>query len=146
MDHASEGCVQPVVIALQNGVEFVVVTASATDRQSEKRFAGRTNHFVDGVRANLSGLISVLVADIVIGSGDKKGRSYFDIELARGDHIASDMLANELIHGHVIVERTDHVVAERPQVVDNIVSFESNAFSKPYDIKPVPRPMFAVCW
>ena len=45
----SEKCLQPVVVALRDRLELVVVTARATDGETEERERGRVRHVVQGI-------------------------------------------------------------------------------------------------
>ena len=144
MIHPREDRGEPVVIRLRDGIELVIVATRAVDRQPQKRTARRGDDFVDRVRADQSGLGGILVADIVVRSGDKKGGADFNRRIVLPDHVARELFAHEAIEWLVVVERFDDVIAERPGVADDLVALKAAAFAEANDIEPVPAPLFAV--
>ena len=70
MVYAGEDGVHGVVVALEERIELVIVTAGAAEGDAEEGFAGGAEHFVDGVGADDGGLGGVLVTDVVVGSAD----------------------------------------------------------------------------
>src|SRR5690606_558829 len=142
--NAGKGRIQAVVVLLRDRIELVIVTAGAADRQPQKRLGCRGDHFVECVRPDLRRLGGILIADIVVGSSNQKRAADRNRGIVRGENIARQMLANELIERLVLVERTDDIVAERPQAADQKVALEAVALAESHDIQPVSAPPLAV--
>ena len=122
----------------------MVVAASTADREPEECLACRPNDFVDRVGPNLCRLDRVAIAHIVVGSRDQKCRPDGHVRVVTAEHIASQVLANELIKRLVLVDRTNHVISKRPNVVDDHIPLIPNALTKTDDVQPVSPPTFAV--
>ena len=82
--------------------------------------------------------------DLVPGAADVVPRGDQRVEVARVQHVAGDLLPDELVVGQVAVERLDHPVAVAPGVVADVVALEALALAEPDDVEPVPRPALAV--
>ena len=146
VSHARERRVHSVVVFLGNRVELVVVTASATERQSQERFARGTNHFVQRICSNLCCLHRILISNAVIGTGYEKRTSHRNFRLILSQNVARNVFTYELIKWLVLVERLNHIVAKRPELVDEEVLLKSVALAEPYDIQPMSPPSLAVVW
>ena len=66
-----------------------------------------------------------------------------DPKLTTAD-IARQVLAYKLIERFVVIERGDHIVAKRPGVINDDISFKAIAFAKADDIQPMTPPLFTV--
>ena len=102
-----------VEVALRDRVEFVVVALGAAERQAEDGFAERF-HAIDVVVGeilfgNRAALVRVHVVALEAG-GDELGLG------AIGQQVAGELLAEELVVGHIRVERVDDPVAPEPHV------------------------------
>ena len=58
---------------------------------------------------------------------------------ARLEEIAGDLLADETVEGHVVVDRPDHPIAVAPGVGLLVVALVAVGLGIPDDIEPVPR-------
>ena len=133
--HSREDRLHRVVIDLRDRVELVVVATGAADGQTEERAAGGAHHVVQFVGALLSGQAGIGTLHAVIRSAhDETGR------LVRAEHVARKLLGDELRERHVVVERTDDVVAIRPRIGARLIRLEAIAFGKADHVEPVPRP------
>ena len=73
MANSGEGRIETVVIALQDGIELVIVTASAAQRQPEEGLPGGVDDFIQRVRAGLGCLYCILIANVVVRASYQKG-------------------------------------------------------------------------
>ena len=79
----------------------------------------------------------------VVHSGDKEPRCC--CTFASGQQlVAEELQADELVIGHVAVQRVDDPVTVGPGRFARPVTFEPVAFPEANDIEPVPAPAFAV--
>ena len=138
--------IETVIVSLCNRVELVVVTSRTSQRHSQKRFAGGADDFVQRVGANLSRLNWILIADIVVRTRHQKCRTDRHVRIVLPKDVTRDVFANELIDWFAFVDRPDHVIAKRPDVVDDDVPFVPDAFPEADDVQPVSTPSFTVMW
>ena len=143
-EHGLEG----VVLRLGDGVELVVVAARAVDREALEG-AEHVRH--DVITVEVAGLLLVDgafaefdVTDVVPGTcgehpcGDDRAR------VILVEHVACELLCDEVGVGFVLVERADHPVPVRPGVRARLVLVVAVGVGVVDDIKPVPRPALAV--
>ena len=141
-----QDAVEGVKVALADGVELVVVAAGAGDRQAEEAFGedvdlvvGEGRLFVEGV-----GRGEAVRHHPVMGGAE--GR-FVDVQLPVDsrdrEQVPRDVLANEPIVRHVVVERPDQVVAIAPGERDGRVALAAVRFGEPEPVHPVPRPALA---
>ncbi len=100
----SEHPVQGVVILHRDGIELVVVAASARDGQAQEAARDDVDAVVDDV---------VLVVKKPPAESEEPERGERGLVLAERQAVGGDLLDDEAIKGEVGVERTDHVVAVR---------------------------------
>ena len=127
---------EAVVVALREGVVFVVVALGAFEGRAKPDDAQRADAVVDLVHARL----------LRVGAGlDVRGRAAVE---AGGDalrlggvrqHIAGKLLDGELREGHVGVERVDNPVAIRPEVAE-VVALEAVGVCVTCVVEPRPGP------
>ena len=122
----------------------MVMTARAAYGQAKKGFGAGTNHFINGVGADLSSLGGILISHIIIWTTNQESGSNFDIRLIGAELVTGKMLLDQSAQGFVLIKRTDDVVTERPGVSNDFVTLKSATFTKTYDIQPVPPPSFPV--
>ncbi|MEY3958659.1 MAG: hypothetical protein RJA37_1262 [Verrucomicrobiota bacterium] len=103
-----------------------------------------SDHVVDRRGADVLLRDHVLVADVIVRSGDEEGAADLDLRPAFADDVAGEVLADELVEGLVLIQRADHVVAEGPEVIDDEVPFEAVAFAEAHHVEPAAAPLFAV--
>ena len=129
------------VVALGDGVEFMVVAAGAAGGEAED-YGGRRVDEVgedfDAVDVGLVGEAVAVGADAEeAGAGD--GGGFFAVEF-----VAGDLLAEEAGVGFVGVEGVDDVVAIAPGVGDVGIEFEAGGVGVADEVEPVAAPFFAV--
>ena len=132
-----------VILLLRDRVELVIVAAGAVDRQAEERLPERARRGPPARRTaspSASRTSPRSVADLVPGPADEIARGDQGLEVVRVQHVAGDLLPDELVVGQVAVERLDHPVAVAPGVVADVVVLEALALAEPDDVQPVPRP------
>ena len=142
--HTLKRRAQPVIVLRGDRIEFVVVAARTVDRHPQKRPTRRRNEIVEGRRANILPSRHILITDVVVRPGDEKRAADFSFRPVLTDQIAGEMFDYELIERLVVVERADHVVAKRPEIVDEKIPLETIALTKANDVEPVPPPALAV--
>ena len=135
-----------VIIGLLNRVEFMVVTACASHSQAEECGTGCHHGVVNCICTNLGGLNRILIANIVERTNRQKCNTEHVVRSVRCHGIACNMLSNELIERFVLIQRSNHIIAKRPRVIDQNISLKTIRLTKPGDIKPVAAPAFAICW
>ena len=144
MHRAGESRIHRVIILRRERIEFVVVAARAAERDAKESLTRRADHFIERVRADLRCRDGILVADIVVRPRNEKRGADFRVRLIFPDHIAGEMLADELIERLVVVERADDVVTERPEILNDLIPLVAAALAEAHDIQPVPPPVLAV--
>ena len=127
-------------IILGNRVKFVVVATGTTDRHSHRcRAVGA--HAVHGIFDEpLLRDCPSLVGDAVVAV--KRGGELL-VERGVREEIASQLLSEELVIGHVFIEGVDHPIAPRPARAEHFV-VEGVAVAVAGDIEPIDRHAFAV--
>jgi hypothetical protein len=121
----------------------VVVTASATQREAEKRLADRIDLLIDDIHAQL---FLVVVADDLGTEHEKAGRGNLFVPLflpGAGKQITCDLLAHELVERFVLVKRIDDVVSKSPSVVVGKILVRPVRIGIAGDIQPVAAPALA---
>ncbi len=144
MDDTFEGRPNPVVVFGRDGIELMVMAFRAVDRQAQEGAPGRCDHVVEGSGSDDLLRDQVLIVDVIIGPGDEERAADLDLGLELPDHVASEVLAYELVEGLVLVERADDVVPEWVKVIDDNVALEAVALAEADDVEPVAAPAFAV--
>jgi len=81
--------------------------------------------------------------DSVFDPGDQKPGRHGGPRVVRPQLIPGQLQPDELVEGHVLVERADDEVPVTPCLGAVVVHFESVAFGKPRDIQPVASPSLA---
>ena len=122
----------------------MVVTARAVDRETDERLPDRADDLLEFILPR--GFLHELAAahDRVVQPGDEEADRLLPGWVTRLEHVASDLHPHKLVVRHVVVQRADHPVAIRPEVVADVVPLETVALSEPREIQPVPAPAFAV--
>jgi len=142
-----EHAVQRVVVGLADRVELVVVAARAGDRLAEEGLAEHVDLVVDEPDLLLERLgRQVAVEDEAVVRGADHGLvdAARCVDARRLQQVARDVLADQLVVGHVLVERADQVVAILIRVGDRRVAFGAVGVRVAHDVHPVPRPALAV--
>ena len=136
----SEKRLQPVVVALRNRLELVVVTARATDGETEQRERGRVGHVIQGIAPALH-----LIGGIDhVGSEEVERRRDLRIRIAREKFITRQLFTDETVVGLVRVQGPHHVVTVAPRVGPRRIVLEAVTLRKAGQIQPVSPPPLAV--
>ncbi len=144
MADPGKGRVSAIVVGLADRIEFVIVTAGAAERHTQKSLAGRVDDFIQGIGPNLGGLSRVLIVNAVVRARYEKGRSDLYIGISLAEYIARQMLPHEGIEGLVLVDRTNDVVAKGPEILNDPILLEADAFAEAYDIQPMAPPTLSI--
>ena len=136
--HALKHRFDGVVITLRDRIEFVVVTTRAADREPEESSGRRADDVVQLVRALVPGQDFIGTFHLVPRPSDQKTGG-----LIRAQHVAGDLLENEVVVWFVLGEGVNDVVAVRPGVGARLVHFKTVGFGETNDIEPVSGPAFA---
>ena len=56
------------------------------------------------------------------------------------------MFPPKLIKWFVFIEGPNHVIAEGPDIINDLIAFKSSAFREPDDIQPVSSPSLTIAW
>ena len=126
----------------------MVVATSAVDGQADEGRDRARDHVVAVEQPGLElvdGPFPQLdVADEIPGTGGDESGCDHAGGIARGEHVAGDLLADEPAVGKVAVEGPDHVVAIRPGVVAALVLVVAVRIAVMGHVEPVPAPSLAV--
>ena len=129
----------------------MVVAAGAGDGHAEKRLAEHVDLVVDAV-----GLIGAGIDGRVLGFAqppeaggedrfvEKEMRPLFGAAARAGQQVAGQVLADELIVGHVVIESADQVVAILPGVGNCKVELVALRLGVAHHVEPMPRPALAI--
>eukprot|EP00913_Durusdinium_trenchii_P028312 g26540.t1 len=136
----------PVVFALANRVELMVVAARTIDRKAEKCLPDGTDDVFKLVLPHdrFHGSALLILADLVISTRDEKPGGDNRLWVSRSQHVAGELAAGEFIVRKIGVESIDHPVAVAPGVGPHPIPFEALAFAEPHDVEPVTCPAFTV--
>ena len=130
---------QTVIFCLRNRIVHVVVAASTSDRQSEKRLHRVIDSF------SYPGLAT----EHFIIAGEKAGRAQ-QIRIGGRKFIAGKHCSHHAVVGHVGIQRFHDPVTPTPDVllaVANLLAVSpSGPVAVPPDIHPVPAPSLAELW
>ncbi len=135
-----EAGLETVVVGLFDGVELMVVAASATDGEAHEREAGV---FGDVVEDFLTLLHHVGSVDVFGIKTDEAGCDE-GVGIVGFEFVAGDLLTEEAIVGKVVVEEPDDVVAVTMGVFAEAVVFEAFGFAVADQVEPMLSPAFAI--
>ena len=91
MLNPGEDRLQGVIVALRDGVEFMIVTFRAADREPQEREACGRHQIVQVVQPLLARQFHVGATDHVVSAGDQKTRRGVGARL-----IAGELITNEI--------------------------------------------------
>ncbi len=129
-----------VILALLDGIVFVIVALGAADRQAQKDRA-RGGHAVE---QRLDAVLLLIHAAFLVDHGvAMEAGGDFLIERGVRQQVASQLLDRELIERHVAVERVDHPIAVMPHHA-RIVIAKSVGVGIARGVQPVAAPALAV--
>src|SRR6202035_2733868 len=113
---------QAVIVFSRDRIELVVMAARTVDGEAQKGAAGVGDDVVERGGADVLLRDDVLVADIIVWTGDEEGAAALDLRVVLADHIARKVFDDELVKRLVVIDGLDDVIAERPEIVDDEVS------------------------
>lgn len=130
-----------------NGIEFVVVTAGASDGGGLEGFGEGVDLVIDDFITDLRQADAIVVVDFaeaVEGGADDGFVELLLVVPARViEQVTGDMFTNELVVGKILVEGADQIIAITPGVVHLVIPFVAMGFGKADDIEPMPGPALA---
>src|SRR5580698_2302857 len=130
-----EDALQRVVIAGGDGIELVIVTARAANREAQVRGP----EIVDRVR----GLGTVRAHCFSNVAGGNNVLPVLRLGLV-GKQVAGNLLADETVVRLVLIERRDHVVAILVGLLDGIVTASARGICVAHNVKPHTAPTLAI--
>ena len=146
--HRSKEGAQPVVIRLRHGIEFVIMAATATHRQSQE-CAGRGLCKISEQFRPRAVLFVGIARSVVVGTQPEVSGGHLVFPHLLGRHlilhqfIAGELFDDKLIVGLVGIERPDDIVAvfvgQRPE----LIPIESVAITVTHHIQPLAGDVFA---
>ena len=144
-----------VVIALGNGVKFVVVASGTRDGHSEEGRSGGSDNVIQFVELGLELVIRLVVMDTQSqkSGGDHRvfpgvSRSTGCSHQTRCPFITGDLFSNEAVVGLVLIEGPDDVIAVAPGLPFFTIPLIAIALSKSNNIQPMtppPLPIARTC-
>ena len=143
LDVTEQRRLQRVVVALQNRIELVIVTACALKRQAERSLADRRNHVVQVVVPVLR-VVALTNLDSRTQAQERRGDAGIDglaVHL-----VARQLLGEEDVVRLVLVESANDVIAIAPGIGAIVVVLVAVGVRIPRHIQPVASPAFAVVW
>ncbi len=138
----SKECLQPVIIAMQNRVEFMVVTFRASECQSQKCGADGICDVLQNVLPPLHEVSRIPFIRIVTA----ERRRHASLWIVRPHLVASDLLLHEPVVGFVLVQRFNDIIAIAPDIGSIFVGAEAVAFRVTRRVQPMSRPPLAIVW
>ena len=139
-EHRLEKRPQPVIVALKNRVELVVVTLRATHAEPHEHIAGHIGDFVHDRRA-LPRDVAIVV---FVNRRAEEPRRRERPRIAGPQFVGGELLLHEPVIRHVRIERLDHIVAIPPRGGPVIIGLISVGLRVAHQVQPVPRPPLAV--
>ena len=141
-----EGGLEPVIVALGDRVELVVVAPGAVGRDPEEGLGDGPDHVLQLVLADplLHRLGLLGVPRLVPGAVHQEPREGDRFPRDGLQHVAGHLLLDQPGVGDVAVQAGNHGVAVAPGVVAEAIIFESVALGVPRGVQPVPGPALAV--
>ena len=130
----------PVIVALADRVELVVVALGALHRQAQHGLADRVHAVEHGLHAELFRIGPALLVDHRVAQEARRNAL-----LLRGarQQVARDLLDDEPVIGHVRVERVNDPVAVEPDLA-RLVLFKAVRVGVARGVKPDAAPALAV--
>ena len=146
MPDAFEDRFESVVIFGRDGIELVVVTTGAVDRDPQKGLTDGADKIFQFFlpHPGLHDRAGLAVADLVPGTGDEEPGGNDTVPTHGFQHIPRNLLSREQIIGLVGIETPDHIVPVTPGIRPELVPLKPLAFTVADDIEPMPRPAFTV--
>ena len=119
------------------------MTAGEADAQAEKHLAHRVDHVLMGQVHVLIDVVAEAAGNRQETGGDHAVRIGLRRTIRRQD-VAGDLVADELVIGHVAVERGDDPVAIPPRMGQRMIGVLAGGVGIAHQVEPVPSPALAV--
>ncbi len=131
---------QRIVVELRNGIELVIVATGTRDRQPEQAARESIDPIVERFGLSLGNRLGIAAVGDVrrTNRNEAGGHGQFGAY-----QVASELQANELIVGHIVIQRLDDPIAPGPLLTEQVL-FKSVAIGVASSIQPGARPAFAV--
>src|SRR6188474_1809758 len=131
----------PVVVFPRDGIEFVIVTPSAVNRESHEALKGRTD---DVVQVFITVIGIVLLAKPHSGPDAVVTRGREAVEVPSLKLITGDLFENEPVERFVLVECFDYVVAVPPGIGKILVMLKARTVRIPNHVEPETAPALTI--
>ena len=125
-----------IVVALGNRIELVIVTPRTLYRDSKK---GRTHH-IHHVLQSLVLVILRVIRFVIPCPGPQHAGCNQRLPGSFRQLIARQLLTNEPVVGHVLIERLDHPVTILPDVWLHCITLVAIGLRVAHHVEPVPGP------
>ncbi len=125
----------------------MVVTPSTTDSEPQERLAEDVDHVVVPVGFVLPQVDRRMTPFTQVPESRRQDRfvvASLGMTSWPRQQVAGDMLDQEHVVGHIVVECTDDVVAVFPSVGRHKIRLVTSRLGKPDQVEPVPGPVLAV--
>ncbi len=110
-NHRAEARLQPVVVFLQNRVEFVIVTSRTSNSHPQKHFSGHVSNLIQNVLP--LGASITLIVFVQIGS-QETGR-HKGLRAVRRNFVSGKLFSHELVVRFVFIKCVDDIVSVTPR-------------------------------
>ena len=141
-DGRGEGVDETIVIAHGNGIELVIVTTRAADRQPQHRCARGVSHIIELI---VTGGFEFLLGQLRgKHARAEEARSLHGQRIVRRQLVPSDLPFHKLIIRHIGIKRLNDEVAVMKRKVTVVILLKPMALRKTRHIQPVPPPSLAV--
>ena len=134
-----------VVVLLRNRVELVVVTPRTANRQCQEGLAEDIDHVVVSIGLILSHVDRRVAPVSHVPEPGPQHRlvgSRHRVTSRARQEIPCDVLDQEQVVGHIVIERSDHVVAVFPGVGCDVIGLVTARLGKSHQVQPVASPVF----
>src|SRR5215471_5843402 len=141
LDVPEQRSLYPVIVALRNRIELMVVAAGALQRETQDAASDRADHVVQVVEAILR-VVILAEADLCVLA--EKARRNQTVRRHVSDLVARDLLAKEYVVRLVVIKCADHIIAIPPRIGTIEVVLEAVGIRITGDVEPVAPPPFAI--
>ena len=140
MGHVDEEGQEPVVIALGDRIDLVIVASGAVDRHAQDDLSGGGDDAIERIVSGLRPVGRFIVPDPqAVESRRDQGLGRAGVDL-----VAGQLLADELVVRLVAVVGVDHIIAVAPGEGLGRVALVTVGLAEPDQVEPVPGPVLAI--
>ena len=133
-----------VILILGNWIKLVCMAAGTVDRQPDKGLANSPHQFLDFIGAGLPLHHLAATHNRVVHCSHQEANSSISLGRVGLDHIPRHLHADKFAVRHIGIERLDHPVTVRPEVLAGIVPLKPVALAEPHHVQPVTAPSLAI--